>query len=63
MNTKLGVSVLYFDFKFVWDLFPHWSLNVDNFMLNEPSSGMNQRNPETLVLELSLSNPLCLTES
>lgn len=60
---KLGVSVLYSDFKFVWDLFPHWSLNVDNFMLNETSSGMIQRNPATLVLELSLSNPLCLIES
>lgn len=52
---KLGVSVLYSDFKFVWDLFPHWSLNVDNFMLNEPSSGMIQRNPGTLVLEFSQS--------
>lgn len=52
---KLGVSVLYSDFKFVWDLFPNWSLNVDNFMLNEPSSGMIQRNPGTLVLEFSQS--------
>lgn len=59
---KLGVSVLYSDFKFVWDLFPNGSLNVDNFMLNEPSSGMIQRSPGTLN-SVSLSNPLCLIES